>query len=291
METELMATPGGSLFPSPAGIEQDDTSQFHGYPVELDAFQGPLDLLLQLIKKDRIEIWQISISRITRQYLDYLSTLQSLNIEVAGEFLVMAATLMRIKSQNLLPRPTFLEVDEEEEPLTREGLIARLVEYRRFREAARTMAEMEARESRRHSRGCPATLDPHRPLPLREPRLFDLAEYLESVLSRQAPVTRHEVQLEEFKLEEQMEWVRWWLEAGEGLEPAEETGTWGLAFKKLLRRPGNRLELVVTFLAVLELARLQKLTVHQRRPMEEIWLFARLGAAMQPPSDSGGELP
>jgi len=270
---------GGGNLP-PGDPSEVDLSQYRGYPVQLEAFQGPLDLLLHLIKKDRIEIWQISVSRITQQYLEYLSTLQSLNIEVAGEFLVMAATLMRIKSQNLLPRPSFLKDDEEgEEPLTREGLIARLLEYRKYREAARAMAVIEVRQSRMFSRGTVASLQPGTLYPLREPKLIDLAEYLQDVLDRRDPTPGHEVHLEEIRLEDQMEWVTRWLSMTEGFEPlpVAEPGDppWGVRFDRLLRHLGMRLEVVVTLLAVLELARLQKLRVWQRQALDDIWLTVR----------------
>jgi segregation and condensation protein A len=97
-----------------------DPSAFHGHPVDLEVFSGPLDLLLHLIQKDRIEIWEISISRITQQYLAHLRSLEALNVEIAGEFLNMAATLMRIKSQMLLPRLVPEGAGEDEIPLTRE---------------------------------------------------------------------------------------------------------------------------------------------------------------------------
>jgi segregation and condensation protein A len=286
---------GGQGTPATGPPPEGDLSQFRGHPVHLEAFDGPLDLLLHLIKKDRIEIWQISISRITRQYLQYLSTLQALNIELAGEFLVMAATLMRIKSQNLLPRPSFLpDEDDGEEPLTKEDLIARLVEYRKYREAAQAMASLETRQSRMFPRGSVVTLEPGARLPLREPKLLDLAEYLHELLNRKEPVTGHQVHLEEFRLEDQMDWVLQCLETNpletnpletnpleltEELEgnPAagSERGARALRFARLLRRTGAQLEVVVTFLAILELARLQRLRIWQRQALHEIWLTAR----------------
>ena len=256
---------------------ETDLSQYRGHPVELESFQGPLDLLLHLIKKDRIEIWEISVSRITSQYLEYLSTLRSLNIEVAGEFLVMAATLMRIKSQNLLPRPSVgADADEEEEPLTREGLIARLAEYRRVREAARAMGEMEWSQGRKHPRGAAAALGPGFTYPLREPRLLDLTEYLRLLLAKkEEEVPAHNVRLEDIRLEDQMDWVDAVLrEAQAGGDRPESEGQ-GLPFRRLLRRPGFRLEVVVTFLAILELARLQRLYLLQPEAMAEIWILAR----------------
>ncbi len=260
----------------PTTTTETDLSQFKGHPVELETFHGPLDLLLHLIKKDRIEIWEISISRITRQYLEYLSTLRALNIEVAGEFLVMAATLMRIKSQNLLPRPSFLPEEEDEEPLTREDLIERLVEYRKFREAARAMSGLEWAQARKHPRGAAAVLERGHALPLREPKLIDLAEYLEDLLSRREPPAGHAVHLEEIRLTDQIEWIDRWLQGQGECEDLPDGQGWGFRFSRLLRQPGMRLEVVVTFLAVLELARLQRLRAHQPRALAEIWLAPRV---------------
>lgn len=259
-----------------ASIPAAEAAQFRGHPVALEVFQGPLDLLLHLIKRDRIEIWEISISRITRQYLEYLGSLRALNIEVAGDFLVMAATLMRIKSQNLLPRPSFLgDQEESEEPLTRDALIARLVEYKQYREAARELARWEALQSRSHPVGAVATLGPKPQLPLSEPRLIDLTEYLRDLLSREEPVTAHEVHLEEVKLDDQIEWIRERLAGESEWEELPELGRAGIAFRRLLRRPWLRLEIAVTLLAALELARLQNLRLWQRSALEEIWILDR----------------
>jgi segregation and condensation protein A len=258
------------------GVQEADASQFRGHPVHLDAFEGPLDLLLHLIKRDQVEIWEISISRITRQYLEYLASLHALNIEVAGDFLVMAATLMRIKSQNLLPRPSALpETDEDVEPLTREGLIARLVEYKKYREAARSLLRMEAAQARRHPVGTVASVGAGHAYPLREPRLIDLFEYLRDLLDRKEPAADHHVHLEEIRLEDQLEWVRGRLASGEELEEIPGGPGSGIPFSRLLRRPWLRMEIAVTFLAILELARMQQLQLWQRRALEEIWVLAR----------------
>ena len=274
--------PRGATSLRDAQLQDGDLSQFRGHPVQLETFQGPLDLLLHLIKKDRIEIWQISISRITQQYLEHLSTLQTLNIEVAGEFLVMAATLMRIKSQNLLPRPSFLPEEEEgEEPLTREGLIARLMEYRAFREAAREMTSMEIRRTHMHPRGVVAGLEPGTRFPLREPKLINLAEYLHELLSGRPEAAGHQVHLEEIRLQDQIDWVCRCLDAPEAFEQLPEAGTVALRFTRLLRRSGLRLEIVVTMLAVLELAKLQRLRVWQQRALDDIWLLARTGSVRE----------
>ncbi len=258
-----------------ASLRAADPIQYHGHPVRLESFEGPLDLLLHLIRKDEIEIWEISVSRITRQYLEYLAEMRALNIEVAGDFLVMAATLMRIKSQNLLPRPSVTGDDDEEEPMTREALIERLIEYRKYREAARTLARMEGDQSRRHPRGAPQRLDPGFKLPLREPNVVHLADYLRELLDRKDPEPGHRVVLEEYTLEDQIEWVLSVLDDPSRREKLPGDGGEGVRFRSLLRRPGTTLETVVTFLATLELARLQNLWILQAGMSEEVWLRER----------------
>jgi segregation and condensation protein A len=255
---------------------QDPTegSAYRGHPVRLESFEGPLDLLLEIIKQNREEIWEISISRITRQYLEYLETWRTLNIEVAGEFLVMAASLMRIKSQMLLPRPSFVPEDDEEAPLTREGLISKLLEYRRFKEVALRLRQREIDQGQRFGRGAPASLESGYQLPLREPRLIDLVTYFQDVVNKQREVAQHEVQLEEIALEDQMEWIRFSLGGSAELEPLPDGQGSALRFSRLLRRPESTLEVVVTFLAVLELAKLQALSVRQFETFAEIWLLA-----------------
>ena len=252
---------------------EPEARQFRGYPVQLDRFEGPLDLLLDLIKRNKEEIWEISITRITRQYLDYISTLQALEIEIAGEYLVMAATLMRVKSQMLLPRPSFVPLDEEEDaPLTREGLIAKLLEYRRIREAAQDFRRREGDQGRRFVRGTPASLEKGYQLPLRDPRLVDLVRALRDVLGRDTNELRHEVQLEEVDLEDQMEWVRLGLAGEVESEPLPDGQGTGIRFSRLLRSEGAVMEVVVTFLAVLELSKGQRIRSWQLDAFHEIWL-------------------
>lgn len=239
-----------------------DTTQFRGHPVDLEVFSGPLDLLLHLVQKDRIEIWEISISRITEQYLGHLRSLEALNVEIAGEFLVMAATLMRMKSQMLLPRPSISEEESSSVPLTREGLIQRLLEYRRYRDAASCLRRFEEERQKTLPRGWTPSLDKDHRYPLRAARLVDLAAYLREVLGRDQEVAQHEVQLEEIRLEEQIEHLLYMTE--EHKRP--------LRFVELLRRPGLRLEWIVTFLAMLELMRQGRIVVLQERPLGEIWI-------------------
>lgn len=240
-----------------------DTSQFRGYPVDLEVFSGPLDLLLHLVQRDKIEIWEISISRITEQYLEEIRKMEALNVEVAGEFLVVAATLMKIKSGLLLPRRVQEQDQESALPETREGLIRKLLEYRRYREAAATLREMEEDRRKRAPRGWVPTLPKDHMYPLREARVTDLAAYLRDILTR--PPTEeptHSVQLEEIRLEDQIDYVydRLVRDAGP------------VRFQALLRRPWWRLEWIVTFLALLELMRTGRVSVLQDVPFGEIWI-------------------
>ncbi|MDM7916513.1 MAG: ScpA family protein [Candidatus Eisenbacteria bacterium] len=255
-----------------AGI---DPSQFRGHPVALEVFSGPLDLLLHLVQKDRIEIWEISISRITKQYLEYLRSLEALNVEIAGEFLVMAATLMRIKSQMLLPRPQKPDEQTGEMPLTREGLIAQLLEYRRYKEAAATLRQLEERRERLLPRGIRPELPKGHLFPLREARLVDLATYLRDVIERPKTAPTHDVHLEEIRIEEQIEWLL------SRIRGAAEP----MAFRSFLRRPWWRLEWIVTFLAMLELIRQGRIILLQDEPFGEIWIQEA------PPAPPAAEMP
>jgi len=126
-------------------LPQDFESILEGYPVRLQNFEGPLDLLLHLIKKNELNIYDIPIALVTQQYLEYLDLMQELNLDIAGEFLVMAATLIHVKSRMLLPRPDPTQEDPEEDP--REALMRRLIEHQRFKAAAELLHEREIQRS------------------------------------------------------------------------------------------------------------------------------------------------
>src|SRR6266542_2511314 len=129
---------------------QEFESILEAYPVRLDKFEGPLDLLLHLIKKHEVDIYDIPIAQITQQYLAYIDLMQELNLDVAGEFLVMAATLIHIKSRMLLPRADPTQEDPEEDP--REALVRRLLEHQKFKAAAELLHERETLRSAQWTR-------------------------------------------------------------------------------------------------------------------------------------------
>ena len=178
--------------------------------VAFPAFTGPLDLLLHLIQREEIEITDIPIAKITREYLDTLELMAELDLEVAGEFLVMAATLMRIKARMLLP-PAITE-EEEEDP--REGLVRQLLEYRRFKEASRDLEALEGARRLLFDRGAPAQLEDPEDGELQPVSLFRLLDALKNVLQRQVPPIVHTITAEPISLEEAIAVIRGSLERG-----------------------------------------------------------------------------
>jgi segregation and condensation protein A len=231
--------------------------------VKLARFEGPLDLLLHLIKRDEIDIYDIPISHITQQYLAYLELMRALDLEIAGEFLVMAATLMRIKARMLLPAPPLGEEEDEGDP--REELVQRLLEYRQFKEAAETLKGRE--EERRHlfERGMVPGEDDAGPLPLVPATLFDLLDALNRVMSRVPEQAVYEVEAEEWDVEDKMSLIA---------SAVAERGE--LSFHELLMRCQARLEMIVTFMALLELVKLGNVAVVQDASFGDITIVARM---------------
>jgi len=230
--------------------------------VKLERFEGPLDLLLHLIKRDEIDIYDIPIAHITQQYLAYLELMRSFDLEVAGEFLVMAATLMRIKAKMLLPLPAVGEEEEEGDP--REELVQRLVEYRQFKEAAGTLKLREDERRLLFERGLLPSEDEAGPLPLAPATLFDLLDALNRVLSRTPRVTVYEVQGEVYDLDEKLSLIA---------RTVAEEGR--VRFATLLERCQTRAEMIVTFIALLELVKSGTVAVVQDETFGDISLVAR----------------
>jgi segregation and condensation protein A len=234
------------------------------YEVHLEAFEGPLDLLLHLIREHEIDIYDIPIAQITQQYLDYLGLMESLDLGLAGEFLEMAATLIRIKVQMLLPQRTD-EGEEEEDP--RQQLVRKLVEYKRFKEVAARLSTWEEDRRQHTPRGVdPGDFrDPDEEAAetdefLRDVTLFDLVDGLREVLSRVPKrIDVHRVDLEQVTVEEQMERIR---------SVLRDAGP--VSFLSLFAESWSRAEIVTTFIALLELIRLGFARAIQKRTFGEI---------------------
>uniref|UniRef100_A0A832MIL7 Segregation and condensation protein A n=1 Tax=Eiseniibacteriota bacterium TaxID=2212470 RepID=A0A832MIL7_UNCEI len=230
--------------------------------VRLARFEGPLDLLLHLIKRDEIDIYDIPIAHITQQYLAYIELMRALDLEVAGEFLVMAATLMRIKARMLLPLPASTEEDDEGDP--REELVQRLVEYRQFKEAAGQLREREAERRRMFERGMVPGEDEAGPLPLAPVTLFDLLDALHRVLARVPEPQVYEVQGDVWDVEDKMALIA---------SAVAERGS--VPFTEMLLRCRARGEMIVTFMALLELIKLGQVGVVQEEAFGEILVVHR----------------
>jgi segregation and condensation protein A len=240
------------------------------YEVRLERFEGPLDLLLHLIREHEIDIYDIPIAQITSQYLEYITFMESLDLSLAGEFLEMAATLIRIKVQMLLPREVE-EGEEEEDP--REQLVRKLVEYKQFKEVAKDLASKELERRDYFPRG----VDPRSyaefeeeevPIEefLRDVTLFDLVDGLREVLSRVPErVDVHAVDMEVISVDQQIERIRSIMSERNAIP-----------FVEIFGAGGSREEIIATFIALLELIRLGEVTALQKRNFDEIEIRARV---------------
>ena len=247
--------------------------------VQLEIFEGPLDLLLHLIKKNEVSITDIPIATITEQYLATLDLMQTLNLDVAGEFLVMAATLIHIKSRMLLPAGD-TEVDEDEGVDPREELVRRLLEYQRYKDAA---AELEQREvlTRDVFVRASTPVEEAGPREFREISVFELLGALKRVIDRLPKDIVHEVTLEKITVREKMT---------ELLDRLRNHST--VVFESLFAEVKSRMEIVVTFLAMLELVKVRAIRIFQDQPAGEIVIEAAAGmeeAAERIVFDEAGE--
>jgi segregation and condensation protein A len=233
------------------------------YKVKLEVFEGPLDLLLYLIKKDELDIYDISIERITQQYLAFIEAFKILDLEVAGEFVVMAANLIYIKSRSLLPAHVQPPEEEAEEDDPRWELVRQLVEYKKFKDAAAQLGQREVEQSNMFSR-LPES-EPAAERPLGDVSVFDLISAFNNVLKRiQQREDLREIFAENFTVSDKIDLIM-----------KITAGGVSLRFTELFANAASRTEIVVTFLALLELIRLNQLTARQEDPFGEIFLTRR----------------
>ena len=239
-------------------------SILEAYPVRLINFEGPLDLLLHLIKKHEMNVYDIKISTVTQQYLEYLDLMQEMNLDVVGEFLVMAATLIHIKSRMLLPRPDPTQEDPEEDP--RDALVRRLVEHQRFKAAAELLHEKEIQRSAMWTRadGPVADVVGTAPEPEIEVDLFSLMAAFRQVLERARARPRVLLPPEQIPIETRIEQL---------LERLSETEACG--FEELFADVQTRAGMIVTFLALLEMIRLKLVRVFQQSSFTPIRVYKR----------------
>ena len=220
------------------------------YRVKLDVFEGPLDLLLHLAKKNEVELSNIPVATITDQYLAYLDLMQQLDLDVAGEYLVMAATLLHLKSRTLLPGDDVNDEEEGEDP--RAELARQLLEYQRFKEAADLLNRRDWLDRDVFVRVPLQDETDTEAEVLYDVSLGDLLDALQEILKRAAPEVVHEVILEQVSLRERLCFV---------LDTLRERGE--VKFSELFPVEVTRLQILVTFLAILELVRMRMLALRQ----------------------------
>ncbi|CAN5819538.1 segregation/condensation protein A [soil metagenome] len=250
---------------------QEFESILEAYPVHLDNFDGPLDLLLHLIKRHEVSIYDIPITLITKQYIDYIDLMQEMNLDIAGEFLVMAATLIHIKSRMLLPRHDPTQDDPEEDP--REALVRRLLEHQKFKAAAELLHERETLRSAQWTRpdGPITEIAGEAPEPEVEVDLFSLISAFRAVVERAKQRPKVYLPSEQIPIEDRIEQLM-----------ARLSETEALGFEDLFADVQSRAGMIVTFLAMLEMIRLKLIRVFQAGVIGPIRVYKRARPADAP---------
>ena len=241
------------------------------YQCNLDIFEGPLDLLLHLIKEQKMDIYDISITEITKQYLVYLDLLSELNLELVGEYLVMAAELARIKSKTLLPTP---ETEEDtlaaagEDP--RDELIRRLLEYKRYKEAAFELRQKEYDQQQLFTRSGELELEETEQELLIEANVFDLLTAFQKVLQEKSFKKDYEIKITTLSVSDRISNILEVLNASESV-----------TFHSLFTELNTKQEVIVTFLAILELMRMQLIRCQQVKQFDAIRIYCAADRATQ----------
>ncbi|MCA9243256.1 MAG: segregation/condensation protein A [Phycisphaerales bacterium] len=268
-ETDIQRPHIGENADAPIGAD--------AYRVDIDVFTGPLDLLLYLIRRDELDIQDVTITLVADQYLAHVRMLEALDPNVAGEFLVLAATLVELKSRALLPTPPIEALDDDDDP--RVVLVRQLLEYKRFKDAAKALSEAAEEHTRRFVRR-PADLpDDLRGVELEEVEVWDLLTAFQRVMESIGSRPRsHQVRLDDTPIAAYMERVLGRLEAG---GPSR--------FEALFTPLADRAEMVGTFLAILELIREQRIRAEQEVVFGEIYLFMLDEADWEAADESASE--
>jgi len=230
------------------------------YKIKLELFEGPLDLLLYLVKKDHLNIYDIPIAKVTAQYLEYINLMQMLDLNIAGEFLVMAATLMQIKSKMLLPAQEG-EGSEAEAEDPREELVRRLLEYEKFKEIAGDLRQKEAQQQEVFKRPKPEAekKEAQNQETYFEASIFDLINAFSQALKDIPKEVFYEVVKDKFTMEEATHQILHLLLVNSSVKLSE-----------LFSRAKNKMEIIVTFLAVLELIKIKEIIARQSELFQEI---------------------
>ncbi len=232
------------------------------YNIKVPVFEGPFDLLLHLIRENKIDIYDIPIALITSQYLQYIEMMKELNLEIAGEFIVMAATLIHIKSRMLLPPDEEDSLEEQEDP--RRELVQRLIEYQKYKEAALDFRSKESEWMKVFCRE-PLSDEEEGELCLFDLSLFDLIDAFKKILDK-APPEVVSITKETLTVKDRMSVI---MEIIEGQD--------AVRFEELFKNGITRIQLIVTFVALLELIRLGLARAYQEREFGNIWVINPAG--------------
>jgi segregation and condensation protein A len=241
------------------------------YEVSLDLFEGPLDLLLYLVSKSEVSIVDISVSQVTHQYIEYLDLMQVLNIDVASEYLHMATTLIRLKARELLPVQDGEVVDEEDGIYNREQLIQQLLEYKKFKEAAGTLKVFEAEQYGAFVRGRAEILEntnDEQGVDLGNLSIFDILTAFRKILERAADNPeeyKHVVAVNTIRIDDRIEHVLAYISEHDNEVP----------FEDLFAGDSRKVVLVVTFMAILELVKMQEIAFRQELNFGPIFVFRK----------------
>ena len=235
------------------------------YTIKIDNFQGPLDLLLYFIQRDKINMYDISINHITKEYLNYINMMKDLNIEIAGEFILMASMLMKIKSRMLLPRYE-KELDEEvEDP--RQELIDRLVEYKKYKYASEEMKEILEMSSLKYEKGIDEKLDDEL-LDLssyyKDYSVFDLVMIFNNIINKSSKIDLYQTEIEQFTINEKS------IEIMSTLNKKKE-----IIFSEIIKNISSKIEQVVIFLALLDLMKNNSIKIVQNDVFAKISIIKK----------------
>jgi segregation and condensation protein A len=250
--------------------------------VQIEIFEGPLDLLLYLVKKEEVDIYEVNLTKIATQFIEHVELMQELDLDIAGEFLVMAATLMYIKSRELLPKDKQIEVQEEDEEDPRWDLIRQLVEYKKFKDAAGRLQERELSQENTYAR-LPGKPEFALDAPLHKPQVsvFELVNAVSNILKRytDSQASNRELFADPFTVSQKIEFVADLLKVRSRVK-----------FTELFAEAASRAEVICTFLALLELIRLKQLRIEQPEAFAEIEISAALPVPPPIPPEHQAEL-
>ena len=233
------------------------------YKIKLDQFEGPLDLLLFFIKRDELNIYDIPISQITSEFLEYVNLIKLMDLEVAGDFILMASTLMHIKVRMLLPR----EVDERGEEIDpRAELIRALLEYKKYKEVAEDLTFFESNQRKISSRGSfladAIESPPEFEILLKNVSIYDLAKAFKKAIEGIKPIAIHEIQKINVSIDEQIQYI---------LNRVSEKGQ--IHFLSLVNGMKEKIRIIITFIALLELTKMEKIVIKGSKKFNDFIIY------------------